>query len=216
MDTSTSGVDRGFLTNLRTGSVDRDDYPALAEHLLEGRTQLASETGYLMKFGDVSHRGLTPFDVASPHDVPAYPLARAALESLPAHVRANLERDGALHFFFMGWALPIALAGRLLYFRNLPCLREGRLGLTGRVDPTDLLPDGVVPSTISTWMVPVWNLAILLVGIGFFYQDQPWSAYLFGPGYTLLSVLWFYLLSQAFRLRRSLRHRSMSTPELGP
>jgi len=27
--------------------------------------------------------------------------------------------DGALHFFFVGWALPIALAGLLLYFRNL-------------------------------------------------------------------------------------------------
>lgn len=36
--------------------------------------------------------------------------------------------DGALHFFFVGWALPIALAGLLLYFRNLPSLREGGLG----------------------------------------------------------------------------------------
>ena len=131
-------------------------------------------------------------------------------------VRPAFIEDGALHFFFMGWALPIALAGLLLYFRNLPCLREGRFGLAGRVDPTDLLPDGTVPSTISTWMVLVWNLAILLVGIGFFYQDQPWSAYLFGPGYTLLAVLWFYLLSQAFRLRRSLRHRSRSTAEVDP
>ena len=41
------------MTIFKTGSVDRDDYPDLAEHLLEGRTQLASETGYLMKFGDV-------------------------------------------------------------------------------------------------------------------------------------------------------------------
>jgi hypothetical protein len=131
-------------------------------------------------------------------------------------VRPAFIEDGALHFFFMGWALPIALAGLLLYFRNLPCLREGRFELTGRIDPTDLLPDGAVPSTISTWMVLVWNLAILLVGIGFFYQDQPWSAYLFGPGYTLLAVLWFYLLSQAFRLRRSLRHRLRSTVELDP
>jgi hypothetical protein len=83
----------------KTGSVDRDDYPELAEHLLEGRTQLAAETGYLMKFGDISHRGLTPFDVASLHDVPAYPLPHAALESLPAHVRADLERDGAVQLF---------------------------------------------------------------------------------------------------------------------
>jgi len=91
-----SGGDRDFVTIFKTGSVDRDDYPELTEHLLEGRTQLASETGYLMKFGNVSHRGLTPFDVASLHDVSAYPLPQTALESLPAHVRADLERDGAV------------------------------------------------------------------------------------------------------------------------
>ena len=90
---------RDLVTIFKTGSVDREDYPELAEHLLEGRTQLAAETGYLMKFGDVSHRGLTPFDVASLHDVPAYPLPQAALESLPAHVRADLERDGAVQLF---------------------------------------------------------------------------------------------------------------------
>ncbi|WP_255152708.1 hypothetical protein [Halorarius halobius] len=90
---------RDFVTIFKTGSVDRDDYPELTEHLLEGRTQLASETGYLMKFGDVSHRGLTPFDVASLHDVPAYPLPHPALESLPAHVRADLEQDGAVQMF---------------------------------------------------------------------------------------------------------------------
>jgi hypothetical protein len=90
---------REFVTIFKTGSVDRDDYPELAEHLLEGRTELASETGYPMKLGDVSHRGLTPFDVASLHDVPAYPLPVAALESLPAHVRADLERDGAVQMF---------------------------------------------------------------------------------------------------------------------
>ena len=94
-----SGGDRDFVTIFKTGSVDRADYPDLAEHLLEGRTQLASETGYLMKFGDVSHRGLTPFDVASLHDVPAYPLPEAALESLPAHISADLERDGAVQMF---------------------------------------------------------------------------------------------------------------------
>lgn len=90
---------RDFVTIFKTGSVDRGDYPELAEHLLEGRTQLASETGYLMKFGDVSHRGLTPFDVASLHDVPAYPLPETALELLPAHVRADLEQNGAVQMF---------------------------------------------------------------------------------------------------------------------
>jgi hypothetical protein len=29
---------RDFVTIFKTGSVDRDDYPELAEHLLEGRT----------------------------------------------------------------------------------------------------------------------------------------------------------------------------------
>lgn len=82
---------RDFVTIFKTGSVGRDNYPELAEHLLKGRTQLAAETGYLMKFGDVCHRGLTPFDVVSLHDMPAYPLPQAALESLPAHIRANLE-----------------------------------------------------------------------------------------------------------------------------
>ena len=94
-----SGSGQEFVTIFKTGSVDRDDYPDLAELLLEGRTQLASETGYLMKFGDISHRGLTPFDVASLHDVPAYPLPQTALESLPAHVRADLEQDGAVQMF---------------------------------------------------------------------------------------------------------------------
>jgi len=90
---------RSFITIFKTGSVDRDEYPDLAQHLLEGRTQLASETGYLMKFGDVSHRGLTPFDVASLQDVPAYPLPEEALESLPAHIRADLEQKGSVQMF---------------------------------------------------------------------------------------------------------------------
>jgi len=113
--------------------------------------------------------------------------------------------DGALHFFFVGWALPIALAGLLLYFRNLPALSEGGLGGSTSVDASDPLPDAVIPSVISTWMVWVWNIAILVVGVGFFYQDQPWSAYFFGPGYTALVILWFYELAQAFRLRWVLR-----------
>lgn len=124
--------------------------------------------------------------------------------------------DGALHFFFMGWALPIALAGLLLYFRNLPSLREGRLGLAERVDRSDLLPDGTVPSVISTWMVWAWNLAVLLVGIGFFYQDQSWSAAFFAPGYTVLVILWLYVLAQAFRLRRTLRSHNRATGDTNP
>ena len=118
--------------------------------------------------------------------------------------------DGALHFFFMGWALPIALAGVILYFRNLPCRRAGKRGVADRVDPNDLLPHGVIPSILSRWTVLAWNVAILVVGFGFFYQDQSWSRFLFGPGYTVLALIWFGLLVQAIRLRRSLLARPSS------
>ncbi len=91
--------DREFVTIFKTGSVDRNEHPDLVTSLLEGRTQLSAETSYLMKFGDHSHHGLTPFDVASLQDVPAYPLPETALESLPAHVRADLEREGAVQMF---------------------------------------------------------------------------------------------------------------------
>lgn len=114
-------------------------------------------------------------------------------------VRPAFIEDGALHFFFVGWALPIALAGLLLYFWNTPSLREGHLRQAEHINTTNLLYDGTVPSVISTWMVWMWNIAVLLVGVGFFYQDQSWSAYLFAPGYAVLSLLWLYLLIHAFR-----------------
>jgi len=113
--------------------------------------------------------------------------------------------DGALHFFFMGWALPIALAGLILFFRNLPAIREGTLGLDARVDPADILPDGRVPTVLSRPIIALWNVAILLVGIGFFYQDQAWSVWLFAPGYSVLLGLWLYELALAARLRWALR-----------
>lgn len=94
---SSSG--ESFVTIYKTGSVDRDEYPEIAEGLLQGRTQLASETGYLMAFGDTSHRGLTAFDIASLQDVQAYPLPKTAFESLPAHVRADLERYDSIQVF---------------------------------------------------------------------------------------------------------------------
>ncbi|MFB6171726.1 MAG: hypothetical protein ABEJ23_04280 [Haloarculaceae archaeon] len=123
-------------------------------------------------------------------------------------VRPAFVEDAALHFFFVGWALPVALAGLVLYFRNLPCLREGRLGLAGRVDPADLLPAGSVPSVVPAWLIWLWNAAVLVVGVGFLYQDRAWSLGLLGPGYVVLALLWLYLLIQAVRLRRSLRVRA--------
>jgi cytochrome c oxidase cbb3-type subunit 1 len=124
--------------------------------------------------------------------------------------------DGALHFFFVGWALPIALAGLLLYFRNLPGPHDEGLDVGSGLDSAALLPDDAVPSVISTWMVWVWNVAVLVVGVGFFYQDQSWSAFLFGPGYTLLVAIWAYELAQAVRLRRSRGTDATATADAGP
>lgn len=96
--------------------------------------------------------------------------------------------DAALHFFFIGWALPVALAGLLLSFVNVP--------VSGRIfDPAG------VPGVITRWMGWAWNLAVLVVGVGFLYQDQVWSAYAFGIGWTVIAVLWAYLLLQTARLR---------------
>jgi len=51
---------------------------------------------------------------------------------------------GALHFFFLGWALPIALAGLLLVARSL----EWSPG-TARGDGSDSRVDGLVPRSVS-------------------------------------------------------------------
>lgn len=113
--------------------------------------------------------------------------------------------QGALHFFFTGWALPIALSGLLLCFRNLPCMIDNRLGIKERADPTDLLPDGAIPDVIPQWFVGVWNLGVLLAGFGFFSQNSASAPYLWGVGYTVLLVLWTYAVLLAVRLRRSAR-----------
>ncbi|WP_254766707.1 hypothetical protein [Salinilacihabitans rarus] len=98
---------------------------------------------------------------------------------------------GALHFFFLGWALPVALAGALLYVGS----REG---------PTDgagygghpLVPDGGVPSVVGAPTVLAWNVAVLLIGVGFFYQDQAWSASLHAVGYAVVLAVWGYYLAR--------------------
>ena len=84
-----------FITIFKTGSVDPEENPELADQLLDSRTQVTSETGYMMKFGDQSHSALTPFDIVT---LPgqSYPVPTSALESLPPHVTATLEQDGAV------------------------------------------------------------------------------------------------------------------------
>lgn len=66
--------------------------------LLEARESLSSDTGYLMAFTDLRHAQLTVHDI---DDVVEnkYPVPRAALESLPAHIRADLSRPGGIKFF---------------------------------------------------------------------------------------------------------------------
>jgi hypothetical protein len=90
-----SAEDGDFITIFETGSIDPDENPDLADQLLESRTQVGSETGYMMKFGNHSHSALTPFDFVS---LPgqSYPVPASALDSLPSHVTAKLEQDGAV------------------------------------------------------------------------------------------------------------------------
>lgn len=121
------------------------------------------------------------------------------LFGVPLGIPEQWIEAGALHFFFMGWALPVALAGLAIYFRTLPrsLERAPELG-----ESTGARSDSTVPSSpISPWMVGVWNVAVLLAGVGFFYQDQSWSSYLHGAGFTALALLWAYYLLEIGRQR---------------
>jgi cytochrome c oxidase cbb3-type subunit I len=58
-------------------------------------------------------------------------------------------------------------------------------------------------------MVWVWNLAALIVGLGFFYPDSGWLPIALGGGFTALTLSWGYLLvriaEQRWRLVTALR-----------
>ncbi|MFU8868408.1 hypothetical protein [Natronococcus sp.] len=126
------------------------------------------------------------------------------LFGVPLGIPEPWLETGALHFFFLGWALPIALAGSLLVARSLEWP-----GTDVRSDTGDrtrgLVPAAGVPSVVGTRTVLAWNLAVLVVGIGFFYQDQSWSALLRGPGYAVLLGVWGYYLVRIVGHRRSVR-----------
>ncbi|MFB6184815.1 MAG: hypothetical protein ABEI96_09700 [Haloarculaceae archaeon] len=127
------------------------------------------------------------------------------LFGLPLGIDGAWVEQGALHFFFVGWALPIALAGLLVYFRNLPCLVTDASGRGDRVASDDLLPAGTIPTGIPAWVVAVWNVAVLAVGLGFFFQDQAFATILQGVGWPVLVGVWAYQLSQAVRIRLAVR-----------
>ena len=89
------GDERDFITIHTVSPID-DEAPAdLLDQLLESRTQPGSQSGYMMRFGTSDYRGLNPYDVIS---LPgkSYPVSEAALDSLPAYVRAQLQQDGAV------------------------------------------------------------------------------------------------------------------------
>lgn len=59
------------------------------------RTSLTSESEYMMRFaGDEEYRVLNAFDILSLPQLTSYPVRDDTLESLPATLRAELERTG--------------------------------------------------------------------------------------------------------------------------
>ncbi|MFC4541336.1 hypothetical protein ACFO5R_05285 [Halosolutus amylolyticus] len=116
------------------------------------------------------------------------------LFGVPLGIPEPWIETGALHFFFLGWALPIALAGALLVVSHRERSRTDDASADGGTGDRSggLVPATGVPSIVGPWTVLAWNVAVLAVGIGFFYQDQAWSALLHGPGYAVLLAIWGY------------------------
>lgn len=136
------------------------------------------------------------------------------LFGLPLGVKGAWVEQGALHFFFLGWALPIALGGLLVYFRNLPCTFRSKHGIAGRAAPNDVLPDRTIPAGIPKWAVLAWNLAVLAVGLGFFFQGRTFGPYLHAVGWPVLIVTWAYQLAQVVLTRyRLVAREADSSPE---
>jgi hypothetical protein len=84
--------ERELVTFFRT-KIDPNTQPELARKAIKSRKKVSSETGYVMKFGERSHRALTVYD-AYELGGKAYPVSKSVLDSLPAYIRADLERDG--------------------------------------------------------------------------------------------------------------------------
>lgn len=119
-----------------------------------------------------------------------------------------MGRTGALHFFFLGWALPIALAGLLVYVRNLPGMFVGTFEEMERPGTGELLPNGEIPTGPSGVTVALWNIAVLAVGLGFFFLDQQFATYLHAIGWPIIIVLWASQLGKIVVGRGRLRSES--------
>lgn len=94
-DSTRGRIEYDVITLFATAEVDSEQRPGIAEALRESRTQLSSQTGYLMRFGDASHRELTVFDVVS-LPIKSYPVSESAYSSLPDRVREQLQDVGAV------------------------------------------------------------------------------------------------------------------------
>lgn len=87
--------ERQLITIFRVAQIDPNEDAHLTRDLLQRRKQVTSETGYMMKFAGERHRELTPFDILT---LPgkSYPISIPALDTLPPHVRAELDSTGAV------------------------------------------------------------------------------------------------------------------------
>ncbi|WP_249038835.1 hypothetical protein [Haloterrigena salifodinae] len=130
------------------------------------------------------------------------------LFGVPLGIPEPWIETGALHFFFLGWALPIALAGSLLVARSLEWFPGAAGGDGGEGRTEGLVPATHLPSVVGPRSVLAWNLAVLAIGIGFFYQDQSWSALLHGSGFAVLLGLWGYYLFKIVEQRWAVRARA--------
>jgi hypothetical protein len=83
---------RQLITLFEAKDIDPDTQPKLARKLLENRTKLTSETGFMMVFGERNHRKVSTY---AAYDLggDSYPVSQSAFNSLPPYVRATLNRD---------------------------------------------------------------------------------------------------------------------------
>jgi cytochrome c oxidase cbb3-type subunit 1 len=112
-------------------------------------------------------------------------------------VRPTFLEQGLIHFFFMGWALPVLLIGISLDSQFTS--EHTSDTATGGIDS----PSVRFQSPISRWMVWTWNGGLIGFGTGFFLQQWEIAPFLFGLGAATLLALWVYVLVYVFRARVS-------------